>query len=294
MKSVVDKGSIFSFVLRFQKTDADVELAPEILELYKDVKNVKVLVVEDMALNQLLMKTILDDYGFDRDIADNGLIAIEKIKAKDYDVILMDLQMPEMNGFEATDYIRNTLKSSIPIIALTADVTTVDLAKCKSVGMNDYIAKPVDERVLYSKIIGLVKKPTLVSLDVEKPIIEKKSKYTNLNYLMLRTKSNPLLMSEMIQAYLEQTPTLINSMKKSFQEKNWQMLHAAVHKMLPSFLIMGINTDFERMAKKVMEYAQTQEQTEDINNFVMQLETVCVQACEELKEELDVIKNAKT
>ncbi len=111
---------------------------------------------------------------------------------------------------------------------------------------------------------------------------------------MLRTKSNPLLMSEMIQAYLEQTPTLINSMKKSFQEKNWQMLHAAVHKMLPSFLIMGINTDFERMAKKVMEYAQTQEQTEDINNFVMQLETVCVQACEELKEELDVIKNAKT
>ncbi len=171
VKSVVDKGSIFSFVLRFQKTDADVELAPEILELYKDVKNVKVLVVEDMALNQLLMKTILDDYGFDRDIADNGLIAIEKIKAKDYDVILMDLQMPEMNGFEATDYIRNTLKSSIPIIALTADVTTVDLAKCKSVGMNDYIAKPVDERVLYSKIIGLVKKPKLVSLDVEKTII---------------------------------------------------------------------------------------------------------------------------
>jgi PAS domain S-box-containing protein len=294
VKSVVDKGSTFSFVLGFQKTDADVELAPEILELYKDIKNVKVLVVEDMALNQLLMKTILDDYGFDRDIADNGLIAVEKIKTKEYDVILMDLQMPEMNGFEATDYIRNTLKSSIPIIALTADVTTVDLAKCKAVGMNDYIAKPVDERVLYNKIIGLVKKPTLVSLDVEKPIIEKKSKYTNLNYLMLRTKSNPVLMSEMIQAYLEQTPTLINSMKKSFQEKNWQMLHAAVHKMLPSFLIMGISTDFERMAKKVMEYAQTQEQTEDINNFVLQLEAVCEQACEELKEELDVIKNAKT
>jgi two-component system, chemotaxis family, CheB/CheR fusion protein len=293
VKSVADKGSTFSFVLSFQKTDEDVELAPEILELYKDVKNVKVLVVEDMALNQLLMKTILDDYGFERDIAENGLIAIEKIKEKEYDVILMDLQMPEMNGFEATDYIRNTLKSSVPIIALTADVTTVDLAKCKAVGMNDYIAKPVDERVLYSKIIGLVKKPTLVSLDVEKPIIEKKSKYTNLNYLMLRTKSNPLLMSEMIQAYLEQTPTLINSMKKSFQDKNWQMLHAAVHKMLPSFLIMGISTDFERMAKKVMEYAQTQEQTEDIVNFVLQLETVCVQACEELKEELDVIKNAK-
>ena len=77
---------------------------------------------------------------------------------KSYDIILMDLQMPEMNGFEATEYIRNTMNSKIPIIALTADVTTVDLAKCKAVGMNDYIAKPVDERLLYSKIYGLVKK----------------------------------------------------------------------------------------------------------------------------------------
>jgi CheY-like chemotaxis protein len=72
----------------------------------------------------------------------------------------MDLQMPEMNGFEATEYIRTTMNSKIPIIALTADVTTVDLAKCKSVGMNDYIAKPVDERLLYSKIVGIVRKPS--------------------------------------------------------------------------------------------------------------------------------------
>jgi CheY-like chemotaxis protein len=125
--------------------------------LYTEIKNIKVLVVEDMALNQLLIKTILDDFGFERDVASNGKIAIEKLQSKSYDIILMDLQMPEMNGFEATDYIRNKLNSNIPIIALTADVTTVDLAKCKAVGMNDYIAKPIDERLLYSKIIGLVK-----------------------------------------------------------------------------------------------------------------------------------------
>ncbi len=131
----------------------------EIIELDTEIKNIKVLVVEDIALNQLLMKTLLDDFGFERDIASNGKIAIEKLQAKSYDIILMDLQMPEMNGFEATDYIRNKMNSKIPIIALTADVTTVDLAKCKAVGMNDYIAKPVDERLLYSKIVGLVKKP---------------------------------------------------------------------------------------------------------------------------------------
>jgi CheY-like chemotaxis protein len=70
---------------------------------------------------------------------------------------LMDLQMPEMNGFEATEYIRNTLHSDVPIIALTADVTTVDLAKCREVGMDDYIAKPIDDQLLYNKIVALVK-----------------------------------------------------------------------------------------------------------------------------------------
>src|SRR5438128_3858517 len=80
----------------------------------------------------------------------------------------MDLQMPEMNGFEATHYIRNKMNSKITIIALTADVTTVDLAKCKTVGMNDYIAKPIDERLLYSKIVGLVKKPVHIKSDENK------------------------------------------------------------------------------------------------------------------------------
>ena len=128
------------------------------MELDTDIKNIKVLVVEDVALNQLLMKTILNDFGFELDIADNGKIAIEKLQAKDFDIILMDLQMPVMNGFEATDYIRNNINTNIPIIALTADVTTVDLEKCRVVGMNDYIAKPLDEKLLYEKIIGLVKK----------------------------------------------------------------------------------------------------------------------------------------
>src|SRR6185369_7664924 len=144
----------FSFILSFLKTNAEAELETGLVELDTEIKNIKVLVVEDIPLNQLLMKTLLDDFGFERDIAANGKIAIEKRETKSYDIILMDLQMPEMNGFEATEYIRNTMNSKIPIIALTADVTTVDLAKCKAVGMNDYIAKPVDEKLLYSKIVS--------------------------------------------------------------------------------------------------------------------------------------------
>ena len=101
---------------------------------------------------------ILSDFGFEYEIAENGKVAVEKLQTKTYDIVLMDLQMPEMNGFEATDYIRKTMKSKIPIIALTADVTTVDVKKCKEFGMDDYISKPIDENLLYSKIVELVKK----------------------------------------------------------------------------------------------------------------------------------------
>jgi CheY-like chemotaxis protein len=263
-----------------------------ITETDEEIKNIKILVVEDIALNQLLMKTLLDDFGFERDIAANGKIAIEKLQAKDYDIILMDLQMPEMNGFEATEYIRNTLHSKIPIIALTADVTTVDLAKCKAVGMNDYIAKPVDERLLYSKIVNLVKKPAFIKVEqaLEKADC-KKLKCIDLDYLLHRTKSNPALMMEMISLYLEQTPALISTMKQSMLDKDWDALYAAVHKMIPSFSIMGINADFEMMAKKVQEFASTQKQTEGITEMILQLENICTQACLELEEELTTIKN---
>jgi len=274
--------------LSFFKTKEAAELETEFIELDTEIKNIKVLVVEDIALNQLLMKTLLDDFGFERDIASNGKIAIEKLEQKSYDIILMDLQMPEMNGFEATEYIRNKMNSKIPIVALTADVTTVDLAKCKAVGMNDYIAKPVDEQLLYSKIVGLVKKQKIPQ--IEKIIEQKSMKSINLKYLNERTKSNPLLMMEMISLYLEQTPPLVNTMKQSLASNDWQSLHSAVHKMIPSFSIMGINTDFENMAKRVSEYASTQQQTDTIGEMVNQIEKICEQACLELEEELNRIK----
>ena len=289
-------GSKFSFILSFNKTNADAETDIKSLQLDSEIKNIKVLIVEDIPLNQLLMKTLLDDFGFSQDIASNGKIAIEKLQAKEYDIILMDLQMPEMNGFEATDYIRNTMKSDIPIIALTADVTTVDLAKCKAVGMNDYIAKPVDEQLLYNKINSLVKKISFANnnKDIVKILIEPKIlKCIDLEYLSQRTKSNPILMMEMISAYLEQTPTLVNTLKQSLKDKNWDLLYAAAHKIIPSFAIMGINKAFEIMAQKIQEYASTQKQTEGIPELINEIETICNQACKELKIEYKAIKNTK-
>ncbi len=291
--SELDKGSCFSFILNFKKTSDEAESEITMLELDTDIKNIKVLVVEDMALNQLLMKTLLDDFGFEREIAGNGKIAIEKLQENTYDIILMDLQMPEMNGFEATEYIRNKMKLTIPIIALTADVTTVDLAKCRAVGMNDYIAKPVDERILFNKIIGLVKKPGYSDSAEKKGNAEsvtKIRKCIDLSYLNKRTKSNPLLMMEMINLYLLQTPPLILSMKENFENKNWESLHDTVHKIIPSFFIMGISNEFEKMAHKIKEYAGIQDQSEKIGEMVSKLENICNQACQELTEEINQIK----
>lgn len=291
VKSKIDEGSTFSFTLSFHKTIEDAELEATTIELDPEIKNIKVLVVEDIALNQLLMKTLLDDFGFERDIASNGKIAIEKLTEKSYDIVLMDLQMPEMNGFEATEYIRNEMNSKIPIIALTADVTTVDLAKCKAVGMNDYIAKPVDERLLYSKIVGLVKKP--INKHKELPIEKLKpeiTRHTNLKYLHDRTKSDPTLMMEMLTLYLEQTPQLINTIKQSIHDEDWDMLQSAIHKMIPSFSIVGINKTTEELAKKIHEQAAAQKK-EELHERVLELETICMKACQELEEEFNIIKN---
>ncbi len=158
VKSEVGKGSTFSFVLNFEKTSMKIKLKTE-TETETETRKVKVLVAEDVLLNQLLIKIIIADFGFDMDIAANGKIAIELLQKNKYDIILMDLQMPEMNGFEATTYIRKHISTQIPIIALTADVTTMDLDKCIEIGMNDYISKPIDEKLLYSKIIKCLDKP---------------------------------------------------------------------------------------------------------------------------------------
>ncbi len=290
--SKIDEGSTFSFTLDFPKTKSIVEDGFSEIEFDPEMKNIKVLVVEDIALNQLLMKTLLDDFGFEREIAANGMIAIEKLKAKSYDIILMDLQMPEMNGFECTTYIRNIMNSKIPIIALTADVTTVDLAKCKAVGMNDYIAKPVDDKLLYSKIISLVKKPINEKSAVNKNTMDKSiPKYTNMDYLKRLTKASPKLMMEMISLYLTQTPLLVTAMKNGLRLNDWELLQSAAHKTIPSFSIMGISADYEIMAKRIQEYANKHEPTEVLSELVNKLEEVCGQACIELEEEFNRIKN---
>ncbi|MBL7813712.1 MAG: response regulator [Saprospiraceae bacterium] len=115
---------------------------------------VKILLVEDHFLNQMATKKLLTSWSplVTVDIAENGMIAVEKFKAHGYDLILMDLQMPTMNGFDATVRIRE--KSQVPIIALTASASKQEAERCFQIGMNNYVSKPFKPNELYMVIMS--------------------------------------------------------------------------------------------------------------------------------------------
>lgn len=291
VKSELGVGSSFSFSLSFLKTTEKAPLIEETMDLDPEIKNIRILVVEDIPINQLLMKSLLDDFEFECEIAENGKSAIKKLEKSHYDIILMDLQMPVMNGFETTEYIRRTLKSTIPIMALTADVTTVDLERCEAAGMNDYLSKPVDDKLLYSKIQALIKNPTLNKLHrVGAKKHHKPAKVTNLTYLKQITKSNSSLMMEIIDLYLDQTPTLIEVISEGFKKENWSTIKSAAHKMIPSFAIMGIEQDAEDMARRIQHYRGNSAGNESISTDLKRLVSICTQACNELELEYAQLK----
>jgi len=123
------------------------------------VSGKKILIVEDNPVNQLLATRVLTKLGYEIDVAENGEIAVEKSKHKVYDIILMDLQMPEVDGFQATGEIRinGNLNQQTPIIAMTAHVLAGEKEKCLASGMNDYISKPFAAKELNELIISYIK-----------------------------------------------------------------------------------------------------------------------------------------
>ena len=141
VESHLGKGSIFYFTLEYKISTAEKLLETEV-DLIEDFNKTKVLVVEDNPVNMLMAYTILNKWNCLIVKAINGFEAIEKMKHEKFDIVLMDLQMPKMGGLEATKIIREKLKSSIPIIALTANATIGDNEKCIDAGMNDFISKP--------------------------------------------------------------------------------------------------------------------------------------------------------
>ncbi len=157
VESEVSKGSTFSFVLGFELSKKANHKAVKSKPFGESLKGTKILLVEDNRMNIIVTKKLLKNWDIEVEVALNGKIGVEKASADDYNIILMDLQMPIMDGFESTRQIRTTSRhKETPIIALTAEVMEESQEKAMEVGMNDFVTKPFKPNVLYQAIAQFV------------------------------------------------------------------------------------------------------------------------------------------
>ncbi len=164
VRSEVGKGSVFYFTLDFKNSLMQFSHRAKgaVLPSFESLKGTRILIAEDNAMNVVLMKNFMKQWDIDCDIAENGLVAYELVQKNDYDLILMDLQMPEMDGYQATKNIRmlpGKKYADLPIIALTASAMLDIKDTAFAVGMNDYISKPFNPNDLYAKIAAHRKTP---------------------------------------------------------------------------------------------------------------------------------------
>jgi CheY-like chemotaxis protein len=242
--------------------------------LKKSLKDYSVLLVEDNDINRLYASSILKIWDCKIDIAENGFVAVEKIKNGDYDIVLMDVQMPVMDGFEATKAIRASAppKSQIPIIALTANATRKDIEQCLASGMNDCIPKPFTPEDLYNKLVRFKsgsKKSHQRKASTLKKIVD-------LTYLRTISNNNQKFIDEMITAFLESIPKSIQEIKMNVQTAEWAALARAVHKIKPSLTLIGLHSSKEK-ALLLEDFAKQQKNLDKIPSLVNDL-------CDELSD----------
>jgi signal transduction histidine kinase/ActR/RegA family two-component response regulator len=161
VESVFKEGSVFRFSIPYKRSVEVVETTAESGSKYnmEALTKLNILLVEDNQLNVKLINSLFSEYNLNLEVAENGSVGIEKLKEGQFDIILMDMEMPVMNGYEAATVIRNDLKNRIPIIAMTAHAMAGERERCLSLGMNDYISKPINANLLFEKIFELTNHP---------------------------------------------------------------------------------------------------------------------------------------
>lgn len=165
VKSVKGKGSVFTLHIPFQAVEKPVEQeVPKTADRVQEANllhGLNILVAEDNLISQKVAKQTLAKQGAEVEIVSDGRQAVNMLQQQHFDIVLMDLQMPEMDGYEATEHIRQVLQSTVPIIAMTADAVKGEIDNCMQVGMNGYISKPFNYNELYDKILELTGKERL-------------------------------------------------------------------------------------------------------------------------------------
>src|SRR6478609_8977769 len=266
VKSEEDKGSAFTvhipYLIGNMDDIAEASMDAQRSQSYKSsLKNLNVLLVEDNDINRLYASSILKTWDCNLEMAENGYVALEKLKNNPFDIVLMDLQMPVMDGYEATKAIRqgDASRSQVPIIALTANATRKDIEKCLASGMNDCIPKPFTPEDLFRV---LLKHSNNKSNDAHKETVQAtvplvQSQLVDLSYLKNVSHNDPEFIKEMINTFLESMPKTIREIETFSTTKDWVNLGKAIHKIKPSLTMMGMPT-LKALALEMEQQCKTQ------------------------------------
>ncbi|MCI5055729.1 MAG: ATP-binding protein [Flavobacteriales bacterium] len=293
------EGTSFFFTLSFQ--EGSKEDLPEQKKLTfqpKNLNGIKALCVDDYELNRLLATTIMEKWGIDVDVAANGAVAVEKVREGDYDIVLMDMQMPIMDGLEATRNIRSfkTAKSDIPIIALTANAMKGDDKKCIDAGMNDYVSKPFKPEELYSKIVSYIVKETDVIAQEKTDNDESKllnnteeiqmDKLYDLKTLEEMASGDQSFVVQMLSRFLEDIPKALSDMLEAEKAKEYQKLGEIAHKVKPSLLYLGI----EQVKEDILAIQENgkNDDSESLSELVKKVQKIAEAALNQIKEDYDL------
>jgi len=245
VKSEEDKGTTFSVFIPYLigKTNK-IESSASIINRQRaeqaNMKNMKILLAEDNDINRLYATSILKMWECNTDVAENGYVALEKVRNNDYDIVLMDIQMPVMDGFEATKAIRmgGAPKNKIPIIALTANATPMDMEKCLNAGMNDCIGKPFTPENLFSV---LAKYSLLKNIKHELTSHPSTQKLVDLSHLQKIADGNPTFVQDIVDSFLQSIQPSIQMIKSLQKKKDWENMEKVVHKIKPTLSMVGMN-----------------------------------------------------
>jgi CheY-like chemotaxis protein/HPt (histidine-containing phosphotransfer) domain-containing protein len=257
----------------------------------------RIMVVEDMELNQYLARHILESWGCEVTIAVNGVEALQFLEQFNFDCVLMDVQMPEMDGIEATQSIRQLAdyaKASIPIIAFTANTMNGDKEKYLAAGMNDYLAKPFDERRLFQVLAKFLIKnsnpegndPELNGTDQKTlDIPGQESKLYDLSLVQSVSEGDSEFLKKMILLFIKTVPQNVEELRKALQTENWDQVRKMAHKLKSTVDSMGVKS-IRQDIRLVESNAKDLISLDQIPNLVQKIEIVISQCIEQLMKEI--------
>jgi PAS domain S-box-containing protein len=288
--STLGKGSLFEFTLPLleQKGEAAKDLqANAVHTMSSDKKSLHILLVEDNVINQKLAGKHLSNFGYTTDIAGNGKIALEKLEHSSYDLILMDMQMPEMDGYEAATIIRKKLKLTLPIIAMTAHAMSGEKEKCLAIGMNDYISKPFKAAELYQKINDQVNSvSTAANQDA---VTAPSTKNIDLSELEEMSDNNLSFIKEMLELFVLEMTNHLEQLETAIEAQDNATSEFLAHKLKSSITMIGMDRSLLDLLTEMEHLSKSGNEKTALQSLYLKFETASRLALAEAKSVLSTM-----